>query len=171
MIQHFQRNVLFLRACPSPQESPQCGDSEIIQHLPTVGRRSGPQRSRMVHGELLHHLPHDVVSSFILLPSSIRSAGESVADWLQNHWPLNEQAASEADHGDWVNGYAELGICNTGILGAWFSFVQSVEKIVELMNRTMTVIFHRQLCPSLGMGPTSEDGSLGPTKWFGSTEA
>ena len=53
----------------------------------------------MVHGELLHHLPHvDVASSFILLPSSIRSAGESVADWLQNHWPLNEQAASEADH-------------------------------------------------------------------------
>ncbi|CAL1145641.1 unnamed protein product [Cladocopium goreaui] len=52
----------------------------------------------MVHGELLHHLPHvDVASSFILLPSSIRSAGESVADWLQNHWPLNEQAASEAD--------------------------------------------------------------------------
>jgi len=53
----------------------------------------------MVHGEVLAQLPHmDVhVSAFILLPSSIRSAGESVADWLQNHWPLNESSTQEAD--------------------------------------------------------------------------
>jgi len=51
----------------------------------------------MVHGEVLAQLPHmDVhVSAFILLPSSIRSAGESVADWLQNHWPLNESSTQE----------------------------------------------------------------------------
>lgn len=45
----------------------------------------------MVHGELFQHLPH-VDASFILLPSTIRSAGESVADWLQQHLSLSNTA-------------------------------------------------------------------------------